>query len=126
MQKKIHCVVVGDIQTNCWLYPLDEELGEKQPCVIIDPGDDAERIISSLDKLKWVPRFILLTHGHFDHLMALPDLIDFFGKADGDNATLPKTGIHSLDAHYLRECAFSAHRNSFSAVGGDPAYIKSL
>jgi glyoxylase-like metal-dependent hydrolase (beta-lactamase superfamily II) len=107
---KIDCVTVGDIQTNCWLYApesLPENSGTR--CVVIDPGDEAGAIISRLRELRWVPLYIFLPHGHFDHLMALPDLLEAFGKD-------AKAGIHRLDAHYLGKDAMRHHRNSFAAI----------
>ena len=126
MGKKIYSVVVGEIQTNCWLYPLEDGPGEKLPCVVIDPGDEAGLIIKRLKELNWVPRYIFLTHGHFDHLMALPDLVEAFGKGVFDQSPLPKTGIHRLDSHYMGKGAFTFHRDSFSAAGGNPAFLKGL
>lgn len=53
----IKTLVVGQMATNC--YIADD--------IIIDPGDDAEYIISHLSSK---PRMIIATHGHFDHVMA--------------------------------------------------------
>jgi len=123
--KKIDNVVVGDIETNCWLYRLEGEQDGSAPCIVIDPGDEAEEIIARLKGLFWVPRFIFLTHGHFDHILALPALIEAFVKGAFGNGK-PKVGIHRLDAQYLGKGAFTAHRNSYSAAGGNPAEISSL
>jgi glyoxylase-like metal-dependent hydrolase (beta-lactamase superfamily II) len=87
--------------------------------VVIDPGDEAGAIISRLRELRWVPLYIFLTHGHFDHLMALPDLLEAFGKD-------AKAGIHRLDAHYLGKDAMRHHRDSFAAAGGNPVYFDTL
>ena len=124
-KKKIVNITVGEIETNCWLYPLAEDADGS--CVVIDPGDEAALIISGLRELRWIPRYIFLTHGHFDHLAALPDLLKAFA-ADGPFAgsPLPKVGIHRMDAHYLGKGAFTAHRQSMEAAGGDPAYVNSL
>ena len=48
---------VGQIAVNCYMVGS----------VIIDPGDDAEYIMSHLPKK---PELIIATHGHFDHIMA--------------------------------------------------------
>ena len=114
MEKKIECVVVGDIQTNCWLYALDDARNSagQRPCAVIDPGDEAALIISHLKDLNWVPRYILLTHAHFDHLLALPGLLEAFEKGSfregSSSGPLPKIGIHRLDAEYLEKQALPA------------------
>jgi len=131
MNKKIDSVTVGEIQTNCWLYApeyaLPEENTNGRPCIVIDPGDEAPLIISRLRELNWAPRYILLTHGHFDHVFGLPDLLkgwkNIFSSAADES---PQIGIHRLDAHYLGKDALAPHRHSFTAVGGSPAYVDAL
>jgi len=129
METRIDNIVVGDIQTNCWLYVLEDapDSHGKRPCVVVDPGDEGEAIASRLRDLNWIPRYILLTHGHFDHLAGVPKLLAAFGKgAFGENAPLPKIGIHRQDVHYLGKDALSAHRNSFAAAGGNADYVNAL
>jgi glyoxylase-like metal-dependent hydrolase (beta-lactamase superfamily II) len=129
MNKKPEIVVVGDIATNCWIYRIDGEGTGNQPCIVIDPGDEANLIISRLKKLNLVPEYIFLTHGHFDHLAALPDLLEAASKGEfgvSRDGALPKVGIHRLDAHYLGKRALSVHRESMTAAGGSPAYVDAL
>ena len=126
MDKRVECVVVGAIETNCWLYPLEDESKGKRHCAVIDPGDEAPRIISRLTKLDWVPSYIFLTHGHFDHVMALPDLLEAFGKGVFGDEKPPQTGIHRLDANYLGKDALPVHQRSFAAAGENPAYLDSI
>ena len=102
MSEKINCIVVGQIETNCWLYPMEADEGEERPCIVIDPGDDAGRIITRLKELNWVPRYILATHGHFDHVTALPELLEAFKKGIFGQAPLPQVGIHKGDVHHLK------------------------
>jgi len=111
MNKIIECVVVGPIATNCWLYPLDDEPKSElppssmRPCVVIDPGGEPDKIISALKKLNWVPRYIFLTHGHWDHITALPELFDAFAK----NEEPPEIYIHRQDVHHLKDNTLSLH-----------------
>ncbi|MCL2093511.1 MAG: MBL fold metallo-hydrolase [Treponema sp.] len=127
--KKIEGMVVGLVQTNCWFYPLEEtqdtEKGPsgEQPCVVIDPGDEAPLLIKRLDELGWIPRYIFLSHGHFDHLFALPDLIEHYNKFLD---TPPQVGIHRLDVQYLGKDAYGAHQESVRAATGSSAYLDPL
>ena len=109
MNNRIECVIVGPIATNCWLYSLNDEPAGMQPCAIIDPGDEGEKILSALKKLNWVPRYIFLTHGHWDHITALPDLLDAFRKGVFGNEEPPKICIHRQDAHCLKNNTHSLH-----------------
>jgi hydroxyacylglutathione hydrolase len=124
--KKIDCVQVGAIETNCWLYSPEEEGGTRF-CFVIDPGDEAALIISRLKELDWVPNYILLTHGHFDHLMALPDLLEAFDKGIFGANDKPKVGIHRMDANYLGKDALNVHKKSYAAAaGGNSSYIDAI
>jgi hydroxyacylglutathione hydrolase len=51
----------GPIQANCMLIGDDREL------VIIDPGEEAERIVARIEASGRTPKMILHTHGHMDH-----------------------------------------------------------
>lgn len=61
---------VGSLQTNCYLV-FDQKSKET---VIIDPGDDAEYLKNIISQRCLLPRMILATHGHFDHILAAFDL----------------------------------------------------
>lgn len=58
---------LGPVQTNC--YFLFRE--DTKDCVIIDPAAEPERIEDLVQQLELQPKAILLTHGHFDHIMAV-------------------------------------------------------
>ncbi|MBQ9348225.1 MAG: MBL fold metallo-hydrolase, partial [Oscillibacter sp.] len=57
--------------TNCYLL-CDEK---SRLCALIDPGDEAGRIIRAVEDSGYTPRAILLTHGHYDHTGAVEDLL---------------------------------------------------
>lgn len=57
---------VGVFQCNCSLI-ADEESGE---ALVVDPGDDAEKIIAEIAKHKFTVKYIIHTHAHIDHIGA--------------------------------------------------------
>ena len=67
-------LIVGPVRTNCYIM-RDEEAGK---CVIVDPGDNASGIMAKMSEMNVAPIAILLTHGHFDHIMAVPELREAF------------------------------------------------
>lgn len=60
-------IVVGPIGANCYVIG-DEATNEG---AIIDPGDDAQRILQVVKETGLAIRFIMATHGHFDHIAAM-------------------------------------------------------
>ena len=94
----VACITVGAYQENCYLYACPETL----QAVIIDPGDEAQRIIDRIQELKFIPRYILNTHGHFDHICAIDEV----------SAVYPvPLAIHPDDVHrYTDEKASRVYR----------------
>ena len=68
MQVKV--IPVGQLGTNC--YILADEAAKV--CAVIDPGDDSAYLAGIIKKEGWTPTAILLTHGHFDHIMGIGGL----------------------------------------------------
>lgn len=71
---KIERLVVGAISTNCYLV-MNEDTRDG---FIVDPGDSEEKISAAIQKLNMAPKAILLTHGHFDHILAAEDIRKLF------------------------------------------------
>ena len=68
MSIHIQTLPCGEIQANAYIASLDG----RRDCVLIDPGDEYARLKRALGDLKLSA--ILLTHGHFDHIMAAGEL----------------------------------------------------
>lgn len=86
----VRCVTVGDFAENCYLYacPLTLE------AVIIDPGDEADKILTAIRELRLIPKYILNTHGHVDHVCAI----------DAVSAVYPVPfAIHAADVPLLTD-----------------------
>ncbi|MEE9495052.1 MAG: MBL fold metallo-hydrolase [Desulfobacterales bacterium] len=91
----IKTLAVGPIMANCFILGCEETL----EAAVIDPGDEADRILQALAESNLTTKLIINTHGHFDHV--------------GANKRLKKvTGapilIHPLDAPLLNQLANSA------------------
>jgi glyoxylase-like metal-dependent hydrolase (beta-lactamase superfamily II) len=71
-------------------------------CLIIDPGDDPEIIISAIVKRAAQPVGIVLTHGHYDHLGAVSDMKQHFTcsilihELEKDTLTNPMINLSGL------------------------------
>jgi glyoxylase-like metal-dependent hydrolase (beta-lactamase superfamily II) len=68
---KVQGFTVGPLQENCWLV-ADPEAGE---AVLVDPGDEAERLLAAVDATGARLAGIWITHGHVDHVGAVADLV---------------------------------------------------
>jgi hydroxyacylglutathione hydrolase len=78
-------LVVGPYQANCYILG-DKETGEG---LVIDPGDEVFRIVKEISHLGLTVRYILMTHGHIDHVGGAKELKEI---------TKAPVWIHPLDA----------------------------
>jgi len=91
---QVEPLVVGPLFSNCYIV-WDEKVKHG---AIIDPGDDADNILKVVKELGIEIKYILATHGHFDHVGAVAPLRrelkaeflahkeDFFFIEDGESA----------------------------------------
>jgi len=98
---------VGPIGENVYAATC----GEVATGVLVDPGDDAPAILRFLQEKRIAISLIVLTHGHLDHIAALPALMEAWKDRP------PKIAIHRLDAHYLGEASAASHQTLFEAIG---------
>lgn len=59
---------VGIMGVNCYL------VGDKDEIFIIDPGSDASKIYAHIQQSGYTVKYIILTHCHFDHILAVEEL----------------------------------------------------
>lgn len=67
---EIKRLVLGLVRTNCYIVYSEKS----KKAVIIDPAADSRRIMEEISGLGVVPEAVLLTHGHFDHMLAAESL----------------------------------------------------
>jgi hydroxyacylglutathione hydrolase len=70
----VACVTVGVFEENCYLYACPKT----REAVIIDPGDEAERILETIQEHKLIPKYIINTHGHIDHICAIDEVSEVY------------------------------------------------
>ena len=71
---RIETIMVGQMGTNCYLA-WDEE---SKRGFLVDPGEQADKIIRVCSRYEIKPEAILLTHGHFDHIMAAKKVKEYY------------------------------------------------
>ncbi len=72
---KIQHSVLGMCATNTY-YVYDDETKRG---LIVDPADSPDTIIAKADSLSMIPEAILITHGHFDHVLAMNKIREHYG-----------------------------------------------
>ncbi len=71
----LQMLTVGLFQSNCYILGCSET----REGLVIDPGEEPDRIAAAIERLGLSPRIWLLTHGHIDHVGAAAPLRDRFG-----------------------------------------------
>lgn len=70
---RIEQKIIGACYTNVYLI-----ISENNNAVLIDPADDAEQIIAWIRELGVALKYIFITHGHADHVLALEQVKAYF------------------------------------------------
>ena len=65
---------VAPLMTNCYLIG-DENA---KVCAVVDPGGSPEKVLDMISRSGLTPEMILLTHGHYDHVRAIPALLEVY------------------------------------------------
>lgn len=85
---KIQCIPVGMLHTNCYIV-TDEQTNR---CAVVDPGANSQKVLDAVRENGAQVDYVLLTHGHFDHVMAAPAVVRETGA---------KLMIHKRDESWL-------------------------
>ena len=95
----IRSLTVGIVATNCYLV-WNKSTKEG---VLIDPGDEAERISAAIEEERVKLKAILLTHGHFDHILVAEELQKkyevplYASKDEKEMLESPKWNLSGMD-----------------------------
>lgn len=84
---KITVFQLGALGTNCYIV-IDERT---RSCAVVDPGATGEAVADWLEKEGLQPRYVLLTHGHYDHVGGVAGLRQRY-------AGIP-VYVHEADTH---------------------------
>lgn len=95
-------LAVGPIMANCFILGCDESF----EAAVIDPGDEADKILLTLAEYKLQVKYIINTHGHFDHVGANKRMSEVTGAP---------ILIHALDVPMLGQLSTSAAAWGMSA-----------
>lgn len=83
----LESLTVGPIQTNCYLA------GDPRELLVIDPGAQANRILTELERGGYQVKYVVLTHAHFDHIEAAEKVL----ASTGAKLCM---GEHETDVYY--------------------------
>jgi glyoxylase-like metal-dependent hydrolase (beta-lactamase superfamily II) len=103
----IKTLVVGPIMANSFVLGCEET----HEAAVIDPGDEADRILLALAESDLSLKYIINTHGHLDHVAANKRLKEITGAP---------ILIHPLDAPMLNQVASSAAAWGIRAENSPP------
>ncbi len=99
---------VGPIMANCFILGCEET----KEAIVIDPGDEADRILMELAKAELKVKYLVNTHGHFDHVGANKRMKE---------VTAASLAIHPGDEPMLNELSRSASMFGLAAENSPPA-----
>jgi glyoxylase-like metal-dependent hydrolase (beta-lactamase superfamily II) len=103
---KMKTLVLGMVQTNCYIVSNEET----KEAIVFDPAEDAVKIEQYLKANDLVCKGILLTHGHFDHIMAATELAASTLSqiyAHEEEVGLLSDAKLNASSHIRRECSLN-------------------
>ena len=108
----IKTVPAGIYEANCYIL-VDEDTKD---CVIIDAGGDADKIETAVESMSGKPKYVILTHGHFDHVGGVEEICSkynipfYISRADEEYmekdssvfGTLPKASVYIKEGDTIK------------------------
>ena len=88
IKMEVKKVITNELDENCYIFSSQGE------GIIVDPGGNADKILKTAEGIKI--KHILLTHGHFDHIMAANEV----KRATGATLLVPKDDSEMLSDPY--------------------------
>lgn len=98
---EVNIVKVGYLETNCYIL-------KKDTCIIIDPGDESDKIKKEIGNYK--VSAILITHNHFDHIGCLEELKSFYNCKVYDYSNLEEKE-YNIDNFLFKVIYTKGHSN---------------
>ncbi len=103
---ELMCMPLGNMGTNCYILS-DKASGD---AYVFDPGEEAEYLLSVLDKKGLKLCGIILTHSHFDHIMAVDDIL---AKVPGIPVYANKAEEPAFESDRINLCSMVGQRFAF-------------
>ena len=108
----IKTVPAGIYEANCYIL-VDEDTKD---CVIIDAGGDADKIETAVESMSGKPKYVIITHGHFDHVGGVEEICSkynipfYISRADEEYmekdssvfGTLPKASVYIKEGDTIK------------------------
>ena len=101
---KINKVVVGPLETNCYIISINDK------CLVIDPGDEIDKIKISIGTKKVIG--VIVTHYHFDHIGAL----SYFDKNIIYDINNLKEGLNKIDEFVFEVIYTKGHKEDLISI----------
>lgn len=99
--------ICGPLQNN--VYVLHG--GESSECALVDPAAGMDEAVDFITRHKLQVKYILLTHGHFDHAFMLGEMVKMYGAP---------VALHSADSEVLERLPEVAERWGFGPTDAPP------